>query len=157
MGLSVHLSNWLQCHIEEAWLQGTTFVGRSSLGRKAVIWIIHPKVASLKCDYVQSWNLKPGPVLLNAAKSESHSVGSNSLWPHGLQPARLLCPWNFQARILEVAVPFSRGLFEPRNWTVVSCIACGFFISWTTRKAPLSIVFFLKTWCLSLCPLFPWF
>ena len=25
----------------------------------------------------------------------SHSVMSNSLQPHGLQPARLLCPWNF--------------------------------------------------------------
>ena len=24
-----------------------------------------------------------------------HSVMSNSLWPLGLQPARLLCPWNF--------------------------------------------------------------
>ena len=24
----------------------------------------------------------------------SHSVMSDSLWPHGLQPARLLCPWN---------------------------------------------------------------
>ena len=25
----------------------------------------------------------------------NHSVISNSLWPHGLQPARLLCPWRF--------------------------------------------------------------
>ena len=25
----------------------------------------------------------------------SHSVVSNSLQPHGLQPARLLCPWGF--------------------------------------------------------------
>ena len=25
----------------------------------------------------------------------SHSVISDSLWPHGLQPARLLCPWGF--------------------------------------------------------------
>ena len=24
----------------------------------------------------------------------SHTVMSDSLWPHGLQPARLLCPWN---------------------------------------------------------------
>ena len=27
-------------------------------------------------------------------KSESHSVVSDSLQPHGLQPIRLLCPWN---------------------------------------------------------------
>ena len=25
----------------------------------------------------------------------SHSVMSDSLWPHGLKPARLLCPWGF--------------------------------------------------------------
>ena len=25
----------------------------------------------------------------------SRSVMSNSLWPHGLQPPRLLCPWGF--------------------------------------------------------------
>ena len=30
-------------------------------------------------------------------KSEivSHSVMSDSLWPHGLQPTRILCPWDF--------------------------------------------------------------
>ena len=25
----------------------------------------------------------------------SHPIVPDSLWPHGLQPARLLCPWNF--------------------------------------------------------------
>ena len=28
----------------------------------------------------------------------SHSVVSDSLWPHGLQPARLLCPWGFSRK-----------------------------------------------------------
>ena len=36
---------------------------------------------------VQSWN-----------KSESRSVTSNSLEPHGLQPSRLPCPWNSPGR-----------------------------------------------------------
>ena len=27
-------------------------------------------------------------------ESESHSQVSDSLWPYGLQPARLLCPWD---------------------------------------------------------------
>ena len=41
-----------------------------------------------------------------------------------------------QARILEwVAFPFSRGSFQPRDRTQVSCIAGGFFTSWTTREA----------------------
>ena len=28
----------------------------------------------------------------------SHTVMSDSLWPHGLQPARILCPWNFPGK-----------------------------------------------------------
>ena len=42
----------------------------------------------------------------------------------------------FQARILEwVAFPFFRGSSQPRDWTQASCIAGGFFTSWTTREA----------------------
>ena len=34
--------------------------------------------------------------------------------PHGLQPTRLLCPWIFQASVLErIAISFSRGLPDP--------------------------------------------
>ena len=41
-----------------------------------------------------------------------------------------------QARILEwVAVPFSRGSLQPRNWTQVSLIASRFFTIWATREA----------------------
>ena len=32
------------------------------------------------------------------SESESHSVLPDSLRPHGLQPARLLCPWNFPGK-----------------------------------------------------------
>ena len=40
-----------------------------------------------------------------------------------------------QARILEwVAVPFSRGSFQPRDRTQVSGIASGFFTSWAARE-----------------------
>ena len=39
-----------------------------------------------------------------------------------------------QARILEwVAVPFSRGSSQPRDWTQISHIAGGFFTSWATK------------------------
>ena len=38
----------------------------------------------------------------------SHSVVSDSLQPHGLQPTRLLCPWDSPDKILEwVSIPFS--------------------------------------------------
>ena len=35
---------------------------------------------------------------VNEKWSESCSVVSNSLWPHGLWPARLLCPWDFPGK-----------------------------------------------------------
>ena len=41
-----------------------------------------------------------------------------------------------QARILEwIAFPFSRASSQPRDRTQVSCIAGGFFTSWSTREA----------------------
>ena len=41
-----------------------------------------------------------------------------------------------QARILEwVAISFSRGSSQPKDWTRVSCIAGRFFIIWVTREA----------------------
>ena len=41
-----------------------------------------------------------------------------------------------QARILDqVAIPFSRGSSQSRDWTQVSHIAGGFFTSWATREA----------------------
>ena len=41
-----------------------------------------------------------------------------------------------QARIQEwVAFLFSQGSSQPRDWTQVSCITGGFFISWATREA----------------------
>ena len=40
-----------------------------------------------------------------------------------------------QARILEwVAIPFSRGFSQPRDWTQVSWIADRFFTVWATRE-----------------------
>ena len=40
-----------------------------------------------------------------------------------------------QARILEwIAIPFSRGSSQPRDWTQVSCITGRFFTVWATGK-----------------------
>ena len=58
------------------------------------------------------------------ATGVSRSVVSDYLWPHKLQPTRLFCPWNSQARILDwVVIPFSRGSSWPKDQTRVSCIA----------------------------------
>ena len=65
------------------------------------------------------------PVVLSESETVSHSVVSDSLGAHGLQSARLLCPWNSPGtRILEwIAIPFSRGSFWPRDQTWVPCTA----------------------------------
>ena len=100
------------------------------------------------------------------SESESHSIVSDSLQPHGLYS-----PWNSPGqntgvgsllqgssnpgieprsptlqldslpaepqRILEwVAYPFSIGSSQPRNRTRVSCMAGRFFTSWAIREAP---------------------
>ena len=50
-----------------------------------------------------------------------------------------------QARMLEwVAFPFSRESSQPRDWTQVSHTVDGFFTSWATREAPLSVQFRIK-------------
>ena len=66
-----------------------------------------------------------------------------TLWPHGLKPARLLCPWASLTRVLEwVAIFFSRRSSPPKDQTRVSCIAGNYFLfvlffnHWTTWEAP---------------------
>ena len=67
--------------------------------------------------------------------SFSCSVVPDSLWPRGLQPTRLFCPWILQVRTLEwAAIPLSRGSSWPRDWTWVSCTAGRFFNFWATRE-----------------------
>ena len=40
----------------------------------------------------------PSPMHESEEGNLSRSVGSNSKRPHGLQPTRLLCPWNFPGK-----------------------------------------------------------
>ena len=41
-----------------------------------------------------------------------------------------------QARVLEwIAIPFSRGTSQPRDWTLVSCLTGRFFTIWATGKS----------------------
>ena len=64
----------------------------------------------------------------------------------------------FQARILEwVAIPFSSGSSQLRDWTQVSCTAGRFFTIWVTREAPTLQLSWVPCACmhtkwLQLCP-----
>ena len=54
-------------------------------------------------------------------------------------PARVLCPWDFPGKNIGMDCHvFLQGIFRPRNWTQVSCIACRFFTVWATRETPIA-------------------
>ena len=56
------------------------------------------------------------------------SVGSDFVQHCGLQPARLLCPWDSRGKNTGVDChALLRGSSRPRDWTQVSCIAGRFF------------------------------
>ena len=56
--------------------------------------------------------------------------------PLGCSPAGSSVHGILQARTLEwVAISFSRGSSQPRDWTWATYIAGGFFTTWDTRKA----------------------
>ena len=58
------------------------------------------------------------------------------LWPHGLEPTRLLCPWNFPGNNTGGGcISFSRGSSWPREGTHISCIDRQILYHWATREA----------------------
>ena len=77
------------------------------------------------------------PVVCLISSSVSWSVVSNSLQPHGLQPARLLCPWDSQGQEYWSGLPFTSPEDLPhagiKPW--VSCSAGRFFTIWATGKS----------------------
>ena len=42
-----------------------------------------------------------------------------------------------------VAYPFSRGSFQPRNWTGIFCIGGGFFTNWANRNSEYLLYFLI--------------
>ena len=71
--------------------------------------------------------LRPWRLLLG------RSVMSDSVPPRGLEPAKLLCPWDPLGKNTGVGGhSFPRGSFQPRYQTHVSCLAGRFF----TTKPP---------------------
>ena len=55
-------------------------------------------------------------ILGNQCVCVSHSVMSESLRPHGLQPARLLCPWDFPGKNTGVGChSFLQGIFPTQE------------------------------------------
>ena len=57
-----------------------------------------PGSPSLGFSRQEHWSGLPFPSPMHESKKWSHSVMSDSLRPHGLQPTRLLCPWDFPGK-----------------------------------------------------------
>ena len=99
-------------------------------GSYVYLWPIH----------VDVWQ-KPTHYGKAESKSVSRSVMSDSLWPHGLYPGSSV-RGILQAGILEwVSIPFSRGSFQHRDGTSVSCTAGRFLTIWATLEAPIILQF----------------
>ena len=66
----------------------------------------------------------------------SLSVMSDSVRPHGLQPARLLRPWDSPVKNTGMGChAFLQGIFPTRDQTQVSRMTGRFFTIWATSKA----------------------
>ena len=71
-----------------------------------------------------------------AAAALVSSVMSVSLQLYGLQPARLLCPWDSLGKSTRVGChALLQGTFPTQGQTWVSCIEGRWFTMWTTREA----------------------
>ena len=71
------------------------------------------------------------PWVLDKWISESRSVVSNSLWPHGRYS-----PWNSPVQNTGVGShSLLQGIFPTQDWVQVSCISGRFLTSWATREA----------------------
>ena len=95
---------------------------------------------------ISSWGTKIPQAVLCARVSKhvcaSCLVTSNSLQPRGLQPARLLCPWNFPGKNTGVvAISSSRGFSWPRGQTHISCIGRQILYYCTTWESPQAIYY----------------
>ena len=138
-----------------AWYKGgASDISLTSTQRR---WSFPPSPLCFDYKIVAHLIFRAEPLHLSACISHKcvhSSVMSDSLWPDGLQPARLLYPQNSPGKILEwVALSFFRGSPRPSDQTWVFCIAGRLFTIWSTGEAHLSHVSYIKksTSCLLLC------
>ena len=67
----------------------------------------------------------------------SHSVVFDSLWPHGQQPARLLCPCDSSGKNTRVGChSLFQGIFATQGSNLCLHVAGEFFTIWATGEAP---------------------
>ena len=71
------------------------------------------------------------------------SVMSDSLWPHGLGPATLLCPWDFPGKNTGVGCHFLlQGIFLTQELNLISSVFCAgrwILYRWPSGKPALGV------------------
>ena len=101
---------------------------------------VQTQVSCIAGRFFTSWATREAPVI-SVIWMWSCSVVSDSLPSH--LPTRLVCPWNFQARVLEwVAISFSRASSWSRGWTQVSHLTGTCLTVWASRKVPVISVIY---------------
>ena len=58
----------------------------------------------------------------------------NSLWPHGLQPTRLLCPWDFPGKDTGVGCHFLLLVIFPTQGLNLGLLHCRQILYWLSYK-----------------------
>ena len=109
--------------------------------------------------YIESTQSMQGTVSMSQSLSEiselsddcvhvcmfSHSVVSDSLQHHGLQPARLLCPWDFSGKNTGVGCHFLlQGIF-PTQGSNLGFLHCRHILYHLSHQgSPFLIIFFYE-------------
>ena len=90
--------------------------------------------------------------------SVSHSVVPNSLWPHGLQSTRLLCPWDFPGKDTGVGCHFLLQWIFPTQGSNPGLLHCRQILYWLIYKVNLYMIgllnLILLIYCEPFCCLF---
>ena len=92
---------------------------------------------SLGFSRQEHWSGLPFPSPMHESEKWkwSCSVMSNSSWPHGLQPIRLLRPWDFPGKSTGVGChALLWGIFPTQGQNPGVLIAGRFFTIWATRE-----------------------
>ena len=83
---------------------------------------------SLNSAWTDSFNPHNSPIERSKVKVAQSCL---TLRPHGLY-----CPWNSPGQNTGMgSLSLLQGIFQPRDWTQVSCTAGRFYTSWATREA----------------------
>ena len=99
--LQTRTLEWVAISFSNAWKWKVKVRSLSRVWLLATPWTAaHQVPPSMGFSRQEHWSGLPFPSPMHESEKWkwSHSVMSDSLCPHGLQPTRLLCPWDFPGK-----------------------------------------------------------